>query len=186
MILIEKSKTYATEKHRAVNHFYGQFRYEHHLHSVFQIGQKFIDLIPKDAQEIVLAACWCHDMIEDTRETYNDVKKVVGEEVADLVYAVTNEKGKNRKERANDKYYHGIVNQPYATFIKLCDRIANCEHNGDMNDLYRKEYPHFRNALANPIEAVDYTSMWKHLEDVLSGNFQKYSLSEDGYFSING
>jgi hypothetical protein len=60
---------------------------------------------------------------------------------------LTNEKGKNRKERANAKYYEGIRNTPYAVFVKICDRIANVEyskHSGSrMYDMYRKEFVDF-------------------------------------------
>ena len=55
-------------------------------------------------------SCWSHDLIEDTRTSYNDVRNKLGVFVADIVYAVSNEKGKTRKERANDKYYEGIRN----------------------------------------------------------------------------
>jgi len=75
------------------------------------------DLIVNPVQQISLlsacmTACWGHDLIEDCRVSYNDVKDALGQEAADIIYAVTNEKGKNRKERANDKYYEGIRNTP--------------------------------------------------------------------------
>ena len=65
--------------------------------------------------------------------TYNDVKKVAGsmltEEQAlmatEIVYALTNDKGRSRAERAGEKYYQGIRETPYAPFVKLCDRLAN-------------------------------------------------------------
>jgi hypothetical protein len=43
-------------------------------------------------------ACWGHDTIEDTRTSYNDAANHLGKDAADIVYAVTNEKGKNRAE----------------------------------------------------------------------------------------
>ena len=33
-----------------------------------------------------------HDVIEDCRETYNDVNKATNEEIPELAYALTNEK----------------------------------------------------------------------------------------------
>ena len=92
-------------------------------------------------------AAWGHDLIEDTRVSYNDVKKHLGEKAADIIYALTNEKGKTRKERANEKYYTRIRNTPGAVLIKLCDRIANVEYSiqteSRMLDVYRKENPEF-------------------------------------------
>ena len=68
-------------------------------------------------------------------------------DAADIVYAVTNEKGKNRAERANDKYYAGIVATPGAVFVKLCDRIANVQYGkmtgSGMYDKYKKENDNF-------------------------------------------
>ena len=90
-------------------------------------------------------------MIEDTRVSYNDVVQALGKEAADIIYAVTNEKGKNRKERANDKYYEGIRNTPGAVFVKLCDRIANVQYSkmtkSRMYEMYEKENDNFLSKL---------------------------------------
>ena len=43
----------------------------------------------------------------------------------EIVYALTNEKGRNRHERANAKYYEGIRVIPYAPLVKAADRLAN-------------------------------------------------------------
>ena len=84
-------------------------------------AEKFIYLVAEEERENVLCACWVHDIIEDARETYNDVKKNTNETVAELAFALTNEKGKNRNERANDKYYQEMQETPNAVFIKYCD-----------------------------------------------------------------
>lgn len=64
------------------------------------------------------------------------------EDVADIVYAVTNEKGKNRSERANEKYYQGIRENKLAVIVKICDRLANALYskliNSRMLDVYKK------------------------------------------------
>jgi (p)ppGpp synthase/HD superfamily hydrolase len=92
-------------------------------------------------------ACWGHDLIEDCRKSYNDVKRKLGDDVADMIYAVTNEKGKTRAEKANEKYYEGIRNTPCADFVKLCDRIANVQYSkltkSRMFEGYRNENSKF-------------------------------------------
>ena len=91
--------SFAIEAHNNTNHLYDGKPYPVHLSMVAMIAQKYIDCIPEQAQSDVLSACWLHDMpFEDCRMTYNDIKQVAGETVANIVYAVTNEKGKNRKE----------------------------------------------------------------------------------------
>jgi len=37
------------------------------------------------------------------------LEKEFGKNIAEIVYAVSNEKGKSRKERANDTYYRKII-----------------------------------------------------------------------------
>jgi len=142
--MLEKSRLYAMQQHKLVNHFYDDRPYSFHLDMVVSVAKEYIHLIPTDKRDEVLSACWLHDIIEDARETYNDVKAQTNEFIADLVYAVTNEKGKTRKERANEKYYLGIQNTPYASFVKICDRIANVKYskengNRSMFLKYKKE-----------------------------------------------
>lgn len=161
------------EKHKQTNHWYDHYLpYEFHLRMVNQAAKDFEYLLDdtKDyftGEEIsqfgresrdfcsLRTACsiatWGHDLIEDCRVSYNDVKNILGQEAADIIYAVTNEKGKNRKERANDKYYEGIRNTPGAVFVKLCDRIANVQYSkltkSRMFKMYKLENDHFIHSL---------------------------------------
>ena len=90
----------------------------------------------------------------------------------EIVYALTNDKGRTRAERAGEKYYQGIRETPYAPFVKLCDRLANitysCTGEGNkgtrMREVYKGEMPHFLPAinphsddprLAVPVEVVE-------------------------------
>lgn len=144
------------DQHRNTNHQYDTYLpYEFHLRMVVNVADKFMHLmVPdyarhpgnSDVRKIRLSA-FGHDLIEDTRVTYNDVKEKLGEDIADIIYALTNEKGKNRKERGNDKYYEGIRNTPGAVFVKLCDRIANVQYSkmtgSRMFEMYKKENDEF-------------------------------------------
>jgi (p)ppGpp synthase/HD superfamily hydrolase len=154
MNTLEKTKVYAIKAHKNVNQKYDNHDYDFHLNMVYQIAKKFINTIAIEEQENVLAACWVHDIIEDARETYNDVKKETNETIAELAYALTNEKGRNRAERANDKYYEGIRTTKNASFIKFCDRIANVTHskqNGSrMFEQYKKENENFTSKIFVP------------------------------------
>lgn len=145
------------EQHRSTNHMYDTYLpYEFHLRMVVNVAHNFINVISpgqiiKPNQDDIILAAWGHDLIEDTRVSYNDVSKVLGFYAADIIYAVTNEKGKNRKERANDKYYEGIRNTPGAVFVKLCDRIANVQYSkmtgSRMFEMYEKENDGFLSKL---------------------------------------
>ena len=151
--VVDAAYMYAVRCHEKTNHMYSDHPYEYHLSMVYDYGKKYINLINSGVL-YVLSACWTHDVIEDCRQTYNDVWKECGIEVAELTYALTNEKGRNRKERANAKYYEGIRNTPNADFVKICDRLANIKFSVDkkhrMIDAYRKEHNDFVQQLFRP------------------------------------
>lgn len=151
--MIDKQQ-WCINKHNETNHMYDTYLpYEFHLRMVAKAANDFINLIPdkndgeSSFRDQIILAAYGHDLIEDTRVSYNDVKEVLGLVPADIIYAVTNEKGKNRKERANDKYYEGIRNTPGAVFVKLCDRIANVQYSkmtgSRMFEMYKKENINF-------------------------------------------
>jgi (p)ppGpp synthase/HD superfamily hydrolase len=145
--------SFAIVAHNNVNHLYDKKPYVLHLSMVVMLAMKHFEAsgIPDSEREKIISACWLHDTIEDCRLTYNDIKKVAGEEVADIVYALTNEKGKNRSERSNHKYYEGIRSTKWASYVKQCDRLANIiySHHTDskMLDVYKKEHESFVNAI---------------------------------------
>jgi (p)ppGpp synthase/HD superfamily hydrolase len=148
-------KNWCIEQHRNTNHMYDTYLpYEFHLRMVANVAEKYKYLLSDDPhfdivslRDACMRAAWGHDLIEDTRTSYNDVKNHLGQEAADIIYAVTNEKGRTRKERANAAYYKGIRETPGAIFVKLCDRIANVQYSkmtgSRMFEMYRKENADF-------------------------------------------
>ena len=98
--------------------------------------------------------------------TYNDNKKLVYKysdikdvnkrakfsvRVADVVHCVTDEKGKNRGERKNDKYYLELSKDELAIFVKLSDLAANTLFSklsgSTMYNKYKAEFPNFKKKL---------------------------------------
>jgi (p)ppGpp synthase/HD superfamily hydrolase len=164
---------FAIEAHNKTNHLYDGKPYSVHLSMVALNAVRFIDCIPTQNQNDVILACWLHETIENCRLTYNDIKQVAGETVANIVYAVTNEKGKNRKERANDVYYDGIRKTMWAKYVKLCDRLANVQYSYDnmskMYDVYQDENDAFIEALfPNESGMQHYIELIKELKCLLS------------------
>lgn len=160
------AKTFAIQCHRDVNQKYRDLPYEYHLLMVVRIALKFIHLIPEEDQKDVIDGCWVHDVIEDTGKTYNDVKRATNEAVAEYAYALTNEKGKTRKERANEKYYRGIHEYKHATFIKLCDRYANMEFSYKNGDSMYKKYVEEMKDFQLFLKDERYGDLWKALEEL--------------------
>lgn len=92
-------------------------------------------------------AAWLHDTIEDTPTTYQDLKQLFGEDVAELVWAVTDEMGRNRKERKK-KTWPKIAASPDAIVLKLADTAANIfdafKKRSKLCQMYVKEWPEIR------------------------------------------
>ena len=133
---IEQIRLAAHELHQSVNQIYGDdLPYGFHLDMVVEGVICYGHLVCACEEDVVpiFFGAYYHDSIEDARQTYNDVlrtaKKWMTEEqalmAAEIVYALTNDKGRTRGERAGEKYYNGIRATPYAPFVKLCDRLAN-------------------------------------------------------------
>lgn len=167
--LVKKAIEYATLKHFETNHKYDGQPYDVHLKMVFNYACKYAYILPdEESVRWCLAASWTHDTIEDCRQTYNDVREVLGGAVAGITYALTNEKGRNRKERANEKYYDGIRNTPFASFVKICDRLANVKYSKEsgskMIEAYKKEQPFFKQQLWS----LSVNDMFEELETLLS------------------
>lgn len=176
-----RTEEWIIEQHRNTNHFYDTYLpYEFHLRMVHQVFLDFNHLLDDkvpfyqhsdpDLTEMVACdrASWGHDLIEDTRCSYNDVVNMLGQEAADIIYACSNEKGKNRKERANDKYYKGIRDQKGGVFTKLCDRIGNVQYSkmtkSRQFEMYKKENDDFMEKLGfNPDKVHRFDPMFHYL-----------------------
>ena len=170
--IINEIRNDAHTLHASVNHAYDRIRpYGFHLDMVVNWVRKYIEEVCVSEQDIlpIYFAAFYHDSIEDARLSYNDVMKIAQELMdeeqaylaAEIVYALTNEKGRNRAERANEKYFAGIREIPYAPFVKLADRLANTSYafskgTADslrMSKVYREELPGFLDALK--VEGTD-------------------------------
>ena len=164
---IEEIQHVAHELHMSVNEYYGDnLPYGFHLDMVAGAVGNYGHLVCVREEDVVplFFGGYFHDSIEDTRKSYNDVMRIalrwMSEEQAlmatEIVYALTNDKGRTRAERAGEKYYEGIRQTPYAPFVKLSDRLANVTYSCSkdsgknsrrMRDVYKSEMPHFLSSL---------------------------------------
>lgn len=170
---LELVRQRAHQLHDAVGQKYDKVRpYGFHLDMVAQhtagaaaeVCQSIDDILP------IMFGAYFHDSIEDARLTYHNVidealnlgltkdQALMGAEIA---YALTNEKGRTRAERANDKYYAGIRATPYAPMVKLADRAANFGYSKAQTSpkgramlaTYTAEMPHFLEKVVDPSPA---------------------------------
>ena len=152
--LVREAKMVAIKAHGNQD-YDGIFPYEKHLEDVIAVLKRFSIVHPK-----YLCAGYMHDVLEDGAVSYSKIKKHFGEEVAEMVYCVTDEMGRNRKEKKM-KTLPKTGSNPDAVIIKLADRIANLEMGGKTN-MYADEYDEFRNQLYQPDKVA--APMWEYLD----------------------
>ena len=162
--LINKAKELGKEIHKYQK--YGEYPYAKHLNDVY------LNLLKYDITDpAILAASWLHDAIEDTDTSYDFIKEHINEEVADIVQAVTNVQGVNRKERFA-KTYPKIRKNPKALILKLADRISNIESciinkNKSLLVMYVKEHKFFKKELKSNSKNSD---LWGKLDFLVSSS----------------
>jgi (p)ppGpp synthase/HD superfamily hydrolase len=137
------------------------FPYEKHLDDVVDVLKRY-----GFSGKFIIAG-YLHDTIEDDALSYNKIKKHFGIEVAEMVFCVTDELGRDRKEKKT-KTLPKIASNPDAIIVKLADRIANIEHGGKV-DMYNEEYVEFKGALYLNTPN-DGKAMWDYLDKLLSKN----------------
>lgn len=147
------------------NQMYGKYPYLYHLLAVTDLASEF-NLGPE-----VETACMLHDILEDTSLSYNDIKNEFGEEVADIVYAVTDELGKNRHER-HVRTYPKIRENWKAEAVKVCDRLANLIESNRINsrfvNMYIKEHEEFKLGIRNPEhKQEELVNVWNYLDTLI-------------------
>jgi (p)ppGpp synthase/HD superfamily hydrolase len=153
--IYNEARLVAEENHSGQK-YDGMFPYTKHLDDVVNVLKSF------GYSGKYIVAGYLHDAIEDTTISYNDIKDYFGVEVAEIVYCVTDELGRNRKER-KEKTLPKIASNPDAIIVKLADRIANIKHGGKVT-MYAKEHSEFKSYLYKPGLCDD---MWESLESLI-------------------
>lgn len=168
------------ELHEAVAQVYdGVYPYAYHLAQVVDTAREFMPAgMPDGRRRVLLLSAAMHDTIEDARMTYNDVRRFVAEKyglseadtaaVAETVYALTDEKGRSRTERHNERYWQTLLATPGAVFVKMCDRLANMRYSratgSRMYGVYIGEMPGFLRSIAGSADSKEFSGIY----DVLS------------------
>ena len=184
---IEEIALTAIDLHKQVGQTYDKhLPYGFHLSMVAENAMKFGHLVIDDENDIlpVVFGAYFHDTIEDARQTYNDINGIAHKFMrtdqaliaTEIVYALTNDKGRTRAERAGERYYQGIRETPYAPFVKLCDRMANMTYsfketediNNRMQAVYESEWIHFKQAITAENTDIRFSLPKEMLETVES------------------
>lgn len=144
--MTNKEKALLVAQRVHANQLYDIFPYMYHILKTVDIAEEL------GYEEPIITACVLHDSLEDTDLSYQDIKKYFGEEIAEIVFAVTDELARNRKER-KEKTLSKVKENWKAVAVKICDRIANVSHSKEYNEnkfqMYKKEHTEFYNYIHN-------------------------------------
>lgn len=172
---IEAIRDEAHALHQSVNQTYGDnLPYGFHLDMVAEGIRDYGHLVCASEADVVplFFGAYFHDSIEDARQSYHDItkraQKFMNDDqalmAAEIVFALTNDKGRTRAERAGERYFQGIRETAYAPFVKLCDRLANvtysCTVDGGhfdrMREVYKGEMGEFLMAIRTDSDDIRY------------------------------
>lgn len=152
--MLEKVLKFAIKHHG--DQLYGTLPYSFHLMQVFEICKQYGII----AQIIAIL----HDVKEDTAVTDKEILELIssleeipaGKEqfILDAIYYISDEKGKNRKERkqkTNEKLSKIQEDFFVVLIVKVADRLCNTKHSieskSTLFEMYQREYPEFKKAV---------------------------------------
>ena len=114
--IVDRAELVARVAHK--DQKYGEQPYSVHLEDVV----RRVKQISNDPE--VIAAAWLHDTVEDSPEvTIDDIRRMFGARVADLVWAVTAYGDDRETKTAN--VIEKIARTPGADLVKSADRLSN-------------------------------------------------------------
>jgi len=176
--MIERARKFVAEKHLkpSSEQRYGGKPYTFHTDMVASNATRYSYLLSEDKRENAIVSAHGHDLLEDTDTTQKDLIKIFNEVVADTIFRVTDERGFSKKEMLF-KTLPKIWQSELATFVKLCDRMANGRNSKTeatkkgrkMFKRYKKQYPIFRYALKVE-EFKHFQPMWDELDEIFEWN----------------
>jgi (p)ppGpp synthase/HD superfamily hydrolase len=110
--------------------------YNNHIERVISILNQAIKDNSELNHEVLLIAGYCHDMLEDTKITFEDLDETFGNEVANLVFEVTHEKNDN------GEWVFPYLKTREGYILKFADRLCNLSStffNNDKINSYMKK-----------------------------------------------
>lgn len=159
------ARDFALAAHGDQDH--GSLKISKHLEMVAALVDLYCDY-PLESYErmTVVAAAWCHDILEDTSVTPEELSREISNDVSFLVEAVTDAAGENRYERHLNTYWGIREAGSDAVLVKLADRVHNhsrsLEYKEHYLEMYIEEYPYFKMALWRPRE---HAKLWECLDN---------------------
>lgn len=163
-----RADMFALLMHHKITQRYDGKPYFYHVKDVALNACMYKDLLQNEEEMyLTYVGALLHDAIEDCNLTYNDIKATWGVEIAEIVYACTELRGKNRKERHGQEYIDTLVASRLGTFVKLCDILSNVHRSFTtghrMLNAYKKEFPKVKEQLYREEFDIIFSDIEKYL-----------------------
>lgn len=124
MTMVDRARVFATAAHAAVAQV-RKYTFEPYIVHPAEVVS-IVESIPHT--DVMLAAAWLHDVVEDTGVTIETIRSEFGTEVAELVSWLTDvsrpEHGNRARRKALDRA-HSAAAPAEAQTVKLADLISN-------------------------------------------------------------
>lgn len=169
--LFNKMLEYAMKKHGDQKYDKGA-PYVVHLIGVSNIANRFgyrVDDLELGYE--VHITCLGHDLIEDPRVKFRELKLMFGDEIAEAIYCLSDELGRDRDE-VNVKTWPKIRGNRIANIVKPCDRIFNFETSLANHSHQLKRYIREHEAIKAALCVPETAAMW----DYMDGLYAKASV----------
>lgn len=189
------ARKYANTHHNKIGQTYDGKEYDFHLNEVALVMRREKHHLPKsvlvidaEAYKAIMAdVSYLHDLIEDTKVSYEDILLWFGEEAADIVSIVSDPKDpalsrKEKKAFMNERFSKLDETKFVewgALVLKAIDRMVNMRYslltgNKNMIKMYYKEQLEFRKAVFRDNIAVN---VWKELDFMDEEISKKYNFT---------
>ncbi len=119
---LQKAIEFAIDAHKEQKRLdANQTDYIVHPMQVMEILRDQVGIVDED----ILAAAVLHDVIEDTKYSYDDLISVFGKTIADYVDEVTDDKNLPKQKRKDIQIETMSAKSDGAKMIKIADKISN-------------------------------------------------------------
>lgn len=137
------------------------------LHST-RVG---MDLYRREHERRVVVAGICHDLLEDTAVTADEIEAEFGDDVAEIVAAVSYDEGiDDYLDRHLDIYDRCVAAGRPAMLVKAADILDNSDYygRGDDRELYENQCRKMEQFVERSEPFVGETDLHRELRDALS------------------
>jgi (p)ppGpp synthase/HD superfamily hydrolase len=148
---------FAAQRHGDQKRKYSDEPYTVHLEAVVEILRKHGVINPN-----VLASAYLHDTVEDTDTKVQDIIKEFGEDIAQLVYWLSDMEEGNRASRNHMSAWR-LSRAPFdAKLIKCADIIDNTTNIGQHDPNFAKIFAHEKRDILKAMVAIEGSKLRQH------------------------